>query len=184
MFHDSSLTHSTSSPTSHGSRDSSVPPSPPGSTWSQRRSHHVPDPPSAPPQGSGSPRPAASHCTPVRLRRRRGLAHRLVLRRGRKARSYVGDVVGLRAPPASGARGARPGPSARCLQVRGSWRGSGREPSRAARQAPMAGRSLGQAVATVSLSVALASVTVRSSGCRAVPAPRYPVSRTGCGSEI
>lgn len=46
----------------------------------------------------------------------------------------------------------------------------------------MAGRSLGQAVATVSLSVALASVAVRSSGCRGVPASRYPVSRAGCGS--
>ncbi|EDL99505.1 nudix (nucleoside diphosphate linked moiety X)-type motif 9, isoform CRA_a [Rattus norvegicus] len=43
----------------------------------------------------------------------------------------------------------------------------------------MAGRSLGKAVATVSLSVALASVTVRSSGCRAIPAPRNPFPSCG-----
>ncbi|XP_071470525.1 ADP-ribose pyrophosphatase, mitochondrial isoform X3 [Marmota flaviventris] len=36
----------------------------------------------------------------------------------------------------------------------------------------MAGRSLRKALATVSLSVALASVTVRSSGCRSIPAYR------------
>lgn len=56
-------------------------------------------------------------------------------------------------------RGSRPGPAAA-------------DPKPAARQAPMAGRSLGQAVAAVSLSVALASVAVRSSGCRGVPASR------------
>lgn len=44
------------------------------------------------------------------------------------------------------------------------------------RQAPMAGRSLGKALATVSLSVALASVTVRSSGCRSTPAYRNSFS--------
>ncbi|XP_023369110.1 ADP-ribose pyrophosphatase, mitochondrial [Otolemur garnettii] len=37
----------------------------------------------------------------------------------------------------------------------------------------MAGRFLGKALATVSLSVALASVTVRSSSCRSAPAYRY-----------
>lgn len=44
------------------------------------------------------------------------------------------------------------------------------------RGAPMAARSLGKAFATVSLSVALASVTVGSSGCRSIPAHRYPLS--------
>nr|XP_042113684.1 ADP-ribose pyrophosphatase, mitochondrial isoform X2 [Peromyscus maniculatus bairdii] len=46
----------------------------------------------------------------------------------------------------------------------------------------MAGRSLGQAVATVSLSVALASLTVRSSGCRGVPASRN--SFPSCGFHL
>ncbi|XP_029411179.1 ADP-ribose pyrophosphatase, mitochondrial isoform X2 [Nannospalax galili] len=40
----------------------------------------------------------------------------------------------------------------------------------------MAGRSLRKALATVSLSVALASVTVRSSGCRSIPASRNSFS--------
>ncbi|PNJ52682.1 NUDT9 isoform 7 [Pongo abelii] len=43
----------------------------------------------------------------------------------------------------------------------------------------MAGRLLGKALAAVSLSVALASVTIRPSGCRGIPAFRNPAGRTG-----
>nr|XP_044999408.1 ADP-ribose pyrophosphatase, mitochondrial isoform X2 [Jaculus jaculus] len=46
----------------------------------------------------------------------------------------------------------------------------------------MAGRSLGKALATVSLSVALASVTVRSSGGRSIPVSRNSFS--SCGSHL
>nr|XP_021483835.1 ADP-ribose pyrophosphatase, mitochondrial isoform X3 [Meriones unguiculatus] len=46
----------------------------------------------------------------------------------------------------------------------------------------MAGRFLGQAVATVSLSVAFASLTVRWSGCRGIPAPRN--SFPSCGVHL
>ncbi|KAI2535102.1 nudix hydrolase 9 [Homo sapiens] len=43
----------------------------------------------------------------------------------------------------------------------------------------MAGRLLGKALAAVSLSLALASVTIRSSRCRGIQAFRNPAGRTG-----
>lgn len=84
--------------------------------------------PSAGPQRSRSPRPAARLSTSARLRRRRGRADRLVcaiaVKRCRASGTPLG--CGRRRPSAAGAGGARPGPSARWLQVRGSRRGSGR----------------------------------------------------------
>lgn len=131
------------------------------------RAHHL-TPRSLPlqPQCSRRPRRAARPGTPVRLRGRGTPADRLVCGPAVKRRGAPGRTRGCgrrRVPvPAGAGSGAR---------------------GEAPRQAPMAGRSLGQAVATVSLSVALASLAVRSSGCRGIPAPRYPVCRAGCGSQ-
>lgn len=127
VSHESSLSHPTSSQTSQWSRDS-VLPSSPGSTWSQRRSHHIPDPPSAWFQSSLSPRPAARLSTSVRLRRPRGRADRLVCGVAVKRCRATGTSWGCGRcrPLATRAEEARPGPSARWLQVRGSRLDSGR----------------------------------------------------------
>lgn len=77
---------------------------------------------------------------------------------GRAARSLAPSSLGALRACVAGARGGSP---------------RGHRPDEAACPAPMAGRSLGKAVAAVSVSVALAWVAVRAAaGCRRIPAYR------------